>query len=506
MKLKCYALNEFPPVLAPARSQRRWMDEFPDRHPYRCLPLAIANASGWEVLCPAPIEIEWNGGPAAEDLRVAAWKPLPGGRPIEHFCRSNFTRGIVTFHTDYLFMTDPGWDLVVTGPFNQPKDNAYPLTGIVEADWLPYPFTMNWQIVRPGRVRFEEGEPFCFVFPVAKQALVECEVEIHRLADHAELSHRHDAFRHARDEFMDRVSAGDEAAIKEAWQRYYFTGRHPDGERAPGHLSKLRLKKPVDCRLPMPAAPERPKAAWATGSLLDDIFQHETEANRNGRTRIDELGRLADSGETYRLDPAQDAERVDFLCVENFMTPAECARLSDAFAALKHKIYVSDAIDPFWNSRFLWLADILAADPAAGRLLIEKQRQAGRMLGEFYRLTSPIYTDLTQIVQWPPGIFMKPHADNANPDGSPHPTAHREFAGVAYLNDNYDGGELYFTALDIAIKPRAGMFVGFTAGFHHEHAVLRVTGGGTRLTSPSFFTADPARADRLVYSGPSGVR
>jgi Rps23 Pro-64 3,4-dihydroxylase Tpa1-like proline 4-hydroxylase len=128
------------------------------------------------------------------------------------------------------------------------------------------------------------------------------------------------------------------------------------------------------------------------------------------------------------------------------------------------------------------------------------------MIQEFYRLTSPIYTDLTQIVQWPPGIFMKPHADNANPDGSPHPTAHREFAGVAYLNDNYDGGELYFTALDIAIKPRAGMFVGFTAGFHHEHAVLRVTGGGTRLTSPSFFTADPARADRLVYSGPSGVR
>ena len=99
---------------------------------------------------------------------------------------------------------------------------------------------------------------------------------------------------------------------------------------------------------------------------------------------------------------------------------------------------------------------------------------------------------------------MKPHADNANPDRTPHPMAYREFAGVAYLNDDYEGGELYFTALDIAVKPRAGMLVGFTAGFHHEHAVLRVTGGSTRLTSPSFFTADRERADRLVYPEPSG--
>ena len=35
--------------------------------------------------------------------------------------------------------------------------------------------------------------------------------------------------------------------------------------------------------------------------------------------------------------------------------------------------------------------------------------------------------------------------------------AHRDFAGIVYLNDDYDGGELYFTGLDIAIKPKRGM-------------------------------------------------
>jgi hypothetical protein len=151
------------------------MDGFPDRHPYRCLPLSIANAHGWEVLCPIP---KWNGGPAVEDLTIRPLKALSGGRPVDHFCRSNFSRGIVTFHLDYIFRTDSGWDLLATGPFNHPKENAYPLTGIIEADWLPYPFTMNWQVLRPGRVMFEEDEPFCFIFPIKKQALLDCEPEI----------------------------------------------------------------------------------------------------------------------------------------------------------------------------------------------------------------------------------------------------------------------------------------------------------------------------------------
>lgn len=77
MKLICYALHDFAPKLIAAPSQRQWMDDFPDRHAYRCLPLSIANAHGWEVLCPAPIEIEWNGGPAAADLEVRALRPLP---------------------------------------------------------------------------------------------------------------------------------------------------------------------------------------------------------------------------------------------------------------------------------------------------------------------------------------------------------------------------------------------------------------------------------------------
>jgi len=106
------------------------------------------------------VDIAWNGGTAVDDLTVSAAEALPGGRQLRDFCRSHFSHGVVTFHLDYVFRTDPGWDLIGTGSFNRPKDGIYPLTGVMEADWLPYPFTMNWQMLRPGRVRFEKNEPF----------------------------------------------------------------------------------------------------------------------------------------------------------------------------------------------------------------------------------------------------------------------------------------------------------------------------------------------------------
>src|ERR1700730_4059402 len=50
MRLKCYALYPNPPRLVPARPERAWMEAFPARHAYRCLPLTIANSHGWEIL------------------------------------------------------------------------------------------------------------------------------------------------------------------------------------------------------------------------------------------------------------------------------------------------------------------------------------------------------------------------------------------------------------------------------------------------------------------------
>jgi hypothetical protein len=246
MKLECYAMSPEPPPLVPAHPLREWMDAFPDRHAYRCLPLSIANTYGWEVLSPCSFEARWNGGPAAKDVTFKALDSYPW---LNHLVLSNFTHGIVTFHTGYMFRTDPGWNLLASGPFNKPKDGIAPLTGVIETDWLPYPFTMNWHFTRKGSVRWEKGEPFCVVFPVPQGALEQVQPEILDLEANPELKSEYEAWRDRRTEFMEKFNSGDEQTLKQAWQRYYFLGKMAStGEQVPTHSSKVRLDAPVDRR------------------------------------------------------------------------------------------------------------------------------------------------------------------------------------------------------------------------------------------------------------------
>ncbi len=153
MKLTCYALKPDPPVLRTAPSTRAWMDRIPDNHACRCLPLNIANTHGWDVLSPCDLTASWSGGIHARAIRFAAQE---GYANLAQFAVSHFAFGIVTFHLGYLFQTEPGWDLFASGSLNTIKDGIAPLTGVIETDWLPYPFTMNWQMTRPGTVRFEK--------------------------------------------------------------------------------------------------------------------------------------------------------------------------------------------------------------------------------------------------------------------------------------------------------------------------------------------------------------
>ncbi|BBK43597.1 hypothetical protein STVA_36170 [Allostella vacuolata] len=259
MKLDCYVTGGIACEIVPAPQDRAWMDASPERYPYRCLPLNIANAFGWHILTPCILDIEYTGGPEKEDIRVTSPDPVPG---FEHLALSHFKRGILTFHPGYLFRTDPGWQLLAGGPFNWPKDGIAPLTGIIETDWLPFPFTMNWQMTRPGRVRFEKGEPFCQVVPVPAGGLDQVVPRIRAIDADPELKAEFEAYRDRRSEFLKRLAEGEAEARQESWQKFYFRGKLPTGTRAPAsHVSKLRLADPVDSRTPPTAAQATPAPA-----------------------------------------------------------------------------------------------------------------------------------------------------------------------------------------------------------------------------------------------------
>ena len=165
------------PDIRPAPVRRPWMDETTKAHAYRCLPLAIANAHGWEVLSPASFEAWWDGSDAPDGVHVSSsadGELLPVG---------HFGSGILTFDLQIVFRTSPSWNLWVTGPVNAAKDGIAPLSAVVETDWLPYSFSMSWRFTRPDhRVRFEE-EPFFDFFPLPRGHLGAIRPELHHLGE-----------------------------------------------------------------------------------------------------------------------------------------------------------------------------------------------------------------------------------------------------------------------------------------------------------------------------------
>ena len=149
--------------LTPATVDRDWMDAADQRHPYRCLPLNIANQNGWFLSCPTDFRVFWYGGSAAKDLDVE----FIGHK--DPSVTSHFGSGVLTFSIPYLFRTPEGINLWVKGPANMPKDGVVALEGIVETDWATSTFTMNWKVTRPNEwITFRRGEPVCLIVPIPR--------------------------------------------------------------------------------------------------------------------------------------------------------------------------------------------------------------------------------------------------------------------------------------------------------------------------------------------------
>lgn len=205
MELTAYITDEVR--IHPAPLARDWMDATPQRFAYRCLPLNIANCHGWQVCARWPVSATWDGGHAKDAIHV--W----GGGASSHF-----GSGILTFYVPALFDLPDGWDLLVTGPFNQPKDGIAPLTGVVEP-WTS--FTMNWKFTRACTVEWAEDEPFCMVMPI-KRGIENINPEMKRLSDYPERMAEFQRWSQSRNDFNANLKVPGSDACKQGWQRDYM--------------------------------------------------------------------------------------------------------------------------------------------------------------------------------------------------------------------------------------------------------------------------------------------
>lgn len=229
---------------------RIWMDETRDRFANRCLPLLIANQSGWLVLNARRVHLTWDGGPGMDAVTVEYDAEPPRAPVLAHF-----GGGVVTWSLPYLFRTAPGWNLHVRGPANCPKDGVYALEGVVETDWATATFTMNWHLTRPGlTVTFEEAEPICMITPQRRGDLARVRPSIRSLDRAApELRRGLHSWMSSRNRFY--ATLRDLGREGPGWQRHYFQGRSVEGDRFEQHQTRLTVQDFVDETAPAAGQP-----------------------------------------------------------------------------------------------------------------------------------------------------------------------------------------------------------------------------------------------------------
>ena len=238
-ELIAFSLGRSRARLVPAGHERDWMESM-NRGPYRCLPLSIANSSGWMLLNEQAFTATWSGGASAGATTLV----FESRRADGYHATSVFGNGIVTFFVPFLFRTPPGFNLLVRGPANMPKDGVGPLEGIVETDWATATFTMNWQITRPNApVVFHTDEPICMIVPQRRGELERFRPILRPLSSSSRLGSAHESWHTSRTLFLHalnrQLAAPD--GPRGGWQRHYFQGVTPDGEHAPEHETKVRL-------------------------------------------------------------------------------------------------------------------------------------------------------------------------------------------------------------------------------------------------------------------------
>lgn len=247
MKITAYTLVPAAMEIRPASPEREWMDQTPHKFAYRCLPLSIANASGWSLHAPCDILISWNGGNLKSDLSIHYSDPKLA------FGGSFFGKGIVTFHPGHVFRTDDPeckYDLWVTGLPNFWYPFMVPLTGVVETWWLSFTFTMNWKLLQPGTFAVKKGEPLAFLMPVPHEPPT-IEASIRPIESNPELMDEYIKWRDRRrmtissiDQMSQTgniVNGFDPTKPATHWEKHYFRGEHYDGNKEDDHATKRRF-------------------------------------------------------------------------------------------------------------------------------------------------------------------------------------------------------------------------------------------------------------------------
>lgn len=188
----------------------------------------------------------------------------------------------------------------------------------------------------------------------------------------------------------------------------------------------------------------------------------------------------------------------NIVALENFMTEDEIVAL-DTFIRnntiwdITETHYNEDGVviydSSYWDNRVATYPTIERSAPKVPQIIQGMVNRLKKEVDAFFNVdavpTSPA------MVRWLPGQLQMPHADKelheGDNKGKPNDFPYYDLAGLFYINDDYEGGELYFPNQGIQFKPKRGAAYFFPGDLNYIHGVTEIT-SGERYTCPFFWT------------------
>ncbi|XP_030043641.1 prolyl 3-hydroxylase 3 [Microcaecilia unicolor] len=150
------------------------------------------------------------------------------------------------------------------------------------------------------------------------------------------------------------------------------------------------------------------------------------------------------------------------------------------------------------------------------RLFLDAGERSRRIVESYFRTETSLFVSYTQLVcrtalegkqDGRVDLSHPVHADNCvlDPEGrecwkEPPAYIHRDYSAVLFLNDDFEGGDLFFTDLDAItttaeVRPTCGRLAAFSSGGENPHGVRAVT-SGRRCVIALWFTHSSEHAEK----------
>jgi hypothetical protein len=170
--LKAYKTNKNPFILEPISAKRKWMDETPDGHAYRCFPVTMANTIGWTLSCPEDISFIWDGNIDTTPDRVKILAESP-------YCYTGRGQGTVSFNTGLILKSEKNISVLTITPQNYFYEDFEVVSSLISTSFFNVDFPLAIKVKVPNKeITIKANTPIATIIPISLSMLKDESVEI----------------------------------------------------------------------------------------------------------------------------------------------------------------------------------------------------------------------------------------------------------------------------------------------------------------------------------------